>query len=125
MHGLWVPGEPQLVSSPAGLLAHAGLGVLMAAPFVRAIGASLAGIEKVEEEPKCGEFRLRLRQIRKINPCLPRGLVVTHGNEPEGSPFTGTFIVALQGALHVQRLQKCPLSPPSSILAAEETAPMV
>ena len=75
------------MSSPAGLLARAGLGVLIAAPFVRAIGASLAGTEKAEEEPKRGEFRLQVRQIQKIKPCLHRGLRVTHGNEPDGSPF--------------------------------------
>lgn len=53
------------MSSPVGLLVHAGLGVLIAAPFVRAIGASLAGIEKVDEEPKHGKFRLWVQQIQK------------------------------------------------------------
>lgn len=87
IYGLWVPAELQLVSSLAGLLARAGLGVLITAPFVRAIGASLAGIEKAEKEPKHGEFRLRVRQIQKIKLCLCWSLHVTHGNEPDGSPF--------------------------------------
>lgn len=57
-----------------------------AAPFVRAIGASPAGTEKMEEEePKCGEFGLWIRQIQKIKLCLRRGLCATRGNEPDGS----------------------------------------
>jgi len=63
-------GEAQAVSSLAGLLAHAGLGVLLAGPFVHAIGASLAGIEKAEEETELQEFRLWVRQTQKIKLCL-------------------------------------------------------
>lgn len=80
-------GEPQAVSSPAGLLARAGPGVLIAAPFVRAIGASPAAIQKAEEETKRGEFRLQVRQIQQIKPCLHWALHATQGNEPDCSPF--------------------------------------
>lgn len=65
IHGLWMPRELQPVSSPAGLQACAGLGVFIAAPFVPAIGASLAGIEKVDGKPEHGEFRLWVRQVQK------------------------------------------------------------
>lgn len=67
---LWVPGEPQL-----------GQGVLLAAPFVQAIGAALAGMGKAEEEPKQG-IQARQNQEKKSvfalgSLCDPRALPST------------------------------------------------
>lgn len=104
--------EPQLVSPPAALLARSGLGVPIAAPFVRAIGAALAGIEKAEEEPKSREFMLRVRKMRKIKLCLHWSLRVTQRTSPTTLPSIGTFSAASRSALHTRCLPNRPLSPP-------------
>lgn len=67
--------------------AQVGQSVLVAAPFVRAIGAALAGMGEAEEEPRHGEFRDQAGQNQETTPCLLWGLCVTHRDEPEGSSF--------------------------------------
>lgn len=71
-----MPAEPQV-----------GQGVLVAAPFVPAIGAALAGMGKAKGEPKHREFKDQARQNQEKTPCLLWGLCVTHRDEPEGSSF--------------------------------------
>lgn len=94
----------------------------MAAPFVRAIGAALAGMGQAEEEPKHGEFRHQARQNQGKTPCLLRGLCVTHGGEPEGSSFLWKWH---QKALWIPSASELSPCPSSSVLAAKEAAPMV
>lgn len=107
---LWVPAEPQVLQ-----------GVLVAAPFVLAIGAGL-GQERQRRNPNMGNSGIRPGKNRKKLLCLLWGLCVTYRHEPEGSSFHWQWQQEVIWTSSALELSPCV---PSSHLAAKEAAAMV
>lgn len=102
--------------------------VCSAAPFVRDIGAALAGIEKAEEVSKSREFRLWVGEkasssIRCKTICTGV-FVLAIEISPAALPSTGTSPVGTLRCFAHSAPQLLPHFPPCSVLTAKEAAPM-